>query len=208
MKITTQKKGKKTGKGKGKPHFTGTDQGSRKKATTRATGVAPLTGSRKKHAQPGQKGTIKKRQNPKQRSPSIPIQSRTPYRQTEVEDLKAGSGSSVPFLVSPTRIEPDDRFYHAQPHPQTSSPKENHESTEELTSQLMDYFIKGHIPTQDTFQSSSGKAHLPVDVLDTEIRDRLSDLVMVLLENEQKEKLYSYLVEYKEFIRDIMNLIE
>ncbi len=78
-----------------------------------------------------------------------------------------------------------------------------------ITAHLMDYFLSGH-EKQTSGERHSLHAHDDsyAKSIDIEIRNHLSSLVMNLLQRQEHERLYRYLVEYREFINDIMNMLQ
>lgn len=85
-------------------------------------------------------------------------------------------------------------------------------SNDMLTDHLMNYFIQssGALQKKDSQKTSKNldPESVHVESLDLEIRNNLSDIVMALLKREERDRLYNYLVEYEEFIRDIMNILK
>ncbi len=85
---------------------------------------------------------------------------------------------------------------------------------EMITDHLLNYFLyeteqsvsPGVDPQSHKRNISPEDIH--IESLDLEIRNRISDLVLALLKKDDHNRLYKLLVEYKEFIRDIMNLID
>lgn len=90
---------------------------------------------------------------------------------------------------------------------------------EEITSHLMNYFLMDQMQDEahdanrgDDPYGEYSRGHTvygdPIVELDNRIRNSLSEMVMILLKEKRYDSLYGHLVEYKEFVRDIMNLIE
>lgn len=122
-------------------------------------------------------------------------------------------------IISDEKTNPDISFgtverIHHQPH-QTEDVQFSHPvyTNEMLTDHLMNYFIQSGVSHLHGEKEELTSKHLDpeevhVESLDLEIRNNLSDIVMALLKREEQDRLYGYMVEYKEFIRDIMNLLK